>query len=649
IIDIIAASADPGMAYAKSSTAATSSSGTIVGGIYTSPAVSSRQQHQQQSPRSMTPNTEWQMEDIDQGLAATFEGSLSGLGVDLSSSAFNMSDAIMSLSPGTVGDVGGAASAGRFISPESSDSTNFSALERQLDLSSLARDSGSSKFQIVMAAGTSPAVKVNEEPLTYLNQGQLYEVKMNYNNTGEKSRLLKSVFRVSFHERRMQFMEKEHMDYWRQSRPGERILDVDAALSYNARQVYAVPSKINVAEVIWDGGYIDCDADGGNDSSNAMLSTGRQVNCGVFVKLHCISTEFTARKHGGEKGIPFRLQIDTFDHSAGDLLCSVAAQVKVFKPKGADRKHKTDREKVEKRSDAERSKYQPPLPYTPFLPLNVLSDGADSGGTGGDIDISGQRDVAAFSIGDLPRPAQQPLVRHQQLQQAQAQAQYSGVSIKQEARCSGSSGVASASNRHSPSGFVGTSGGGSGSDCDPKTPETSSAAGPSASPPEPLTDASSPQQVSDWLERNRFSPNLIRAFQQYNGADMLQLSRADLIEICGIGDGIRLCNAIMQRPCRARLLFYVGQETENVFHPVYLNQLTYPELFAKVTNLFQSDSDKITQILVSGPGDITVCISDEMVSHMLNESKYTLHVLPDTVNAGRFRIVMKEYQTCCDE
>uniref|UniRef100_A0A1I8F224 Grh/CP2 DB domain-containing protein n=1 Tax=Macrostomum lignano TaxID=282301 RepID=A0A1I8F224_9PLAT len=456
--------------------------------------------------------------------------------------------------------------------------------------------------------------------------GQPYEVKMNYNNTGEKSRLLKSVFRVSFHERRMQFMEKEHMDYWRQSRPGERILDVDAALSYNARQVYAVPSKINVAEVIWDGGYIDCDADGGNDSSNAMLSTGRQVNCGVFVKLHCISTEFTARKHGGEKGIPFRLQIDTFDHSAGDLLCSVAAQVKVFKPKGADRKHKTDREKVEKRSDAERSKYQPPLPYTPFLPLNVLSDGADSGGTGGDIDISGQRDVAAFSIGDLPRPAQQPLVRHHQQQQAlaQAQAQYSGVSIKRLAA------VAPAVS-HRPAidtrrrVLLAPAAGGSGSDCDPKTPETSSAAGPSASPPEPLTNASSPQQVSDWLERNRFSPNLIRAFQQYNGADMLQLSRADLIEICGVGDGIRLCNAIMQRPCRARLLFYVGQETENVFHPVYLNQLTYPELFAKVTNLFQSDSDKITQILVSGPGTSPSAL------------------------AMRFRIVMKEYQTCCDE
>uniref|UniRef100_A0A1I8F8E3 Glutaredoxin domain-containing protein n=1 Tax=Macrostomum lignano TaxID=282301 RepID=A0A1I8F8E3_9PLAT len=109
---------------------------------------------------------------------------------------------------------------------------------------------------------------------------------------------------------------------------------------------------------------------------------------------------------------------------------------------------------------------------------------------------------------------------------------------KQEARCSGSSGVASASNRHSPVGFcVAPAAVAAVVTATRRRPETSSAAGPSASPPEPLTDASSPQQVSDWLERNR-----------------------------------------------ARLLFYVGQETEN-----------------------------------------------------------------DTVNAGRFRIVMKEYQTCCDE
>ncbi len=27
---------------------------------------------------------------------------------------------------------------------------------------------------------------------------------------------------------------------------------------------------------------------------------------GVFIKINCISTEFTPKKHGGEKGVPFR-------------------------------------------------------------------------------------------------------------------------------------------------------------------------------------------------------------------------------------------------------------------------------------------------------------------------------------------------------
>ena len=36
----------------------------------------------------------------------------------------------------------------------------------------------SSRFQYVLAAATSIATKVNEESLTYLNQGQPYEIKM---------------------------------------------------------------------------------------------------------------------------------------------------------------------------------------------------------------------------------------------------------------------------------------------------------------------------------------------------------------------------------------------------------------------------------------------------------------------------------------
>lgn len=53
------------------------------------------------------------------------------------------------------------------------------------------------------------------------------------------------------------------------------------------------------------------------------------------LQVHCISTEFTPRKHGGEKGVPFRIQIDTF--TQGDCgeytehLHSASCQIKVFK------------------------------------------------------------------------------------------------------------------------------------------------------------------------------------------------------------------------------------------------------------------------------------------------------------------------------
>ena len=33
----------------------------------------------------------------------------------------------------------------------------------------------------------------------------------------------------------------------------------------------------------------------------------------AHIKVNCISTEFTPKKHGGEKGVPFRLQVEIFD------------------------------------------------------------------------------------------------------------------------------------------------------------------------------------------------------------------------------------------------------------------------------------------------------------------------------------------------
>lgn len=78
--------------------------------------------------------------------------------------------------------------------------------------------------------------------------------------------------------------------------------------------------------------------------------------------MNCISTEFTPKKHGGEKGVPFRIQVETYLN--GDTvtppkrLHAAACQIKVFKLKGADRKHKQDREKIMKRPVSEQEKYQ---------------------------------------------------------------------------------------------------------------------------------------------------------------------------------------------------------------------------------------------------------------------------------------------------
>ncbi|TFK10637.1 claudin-like protein ZF-A89 [Platysternon megacephalum] len=200
-------------------------------------------------------------------------------------------------------------------------------------------------FQYVLCTPTSPAIKQHEETLTYLNQGQSYEIRMLCNpkmgDFSECRKLLKSVARVVFHDRRLQYTEHQQLEGWRWNRPGDRILDIDIPLSVGVLEPHIHPTLLNTVEFLWD-------------------PTKRTS---VFMQVHCISTEFTLRKNGGEKGVPFRIQIDTYKANEKgehvDHLHSASCLVKVFKPKGADRKQKTDREKIEKQSQQEREKYQP--------------------------------------------------------------------------------------------------------------------------------------------------------------------------------------------------------------------------------------------------------------------------------------------------
>ncbi|XP_025075366.1 uncharacterized protein LOC105431990 isoform X1 [Pogonomyrmex barbatus] len=218
------------------------------------------------------------------------------------------------------------------------------------------------RFQYVLAAATSIATKVNEETLTYLNQGQSYEIKLKklgdlsaYRGKilkGHSTFLFQSTIRICFHERRLQYTEREQMLAWQRARPGERLLEVDVPLSYGMVDVCQPSPSNNSVEFMWD--------------------PTKEV--GVYIKVNCISTEFTPKKHGGEKGVPFRIQVET-RLPGGPRLHAASCQVKVFKLKGADRKHKQDRDKILRRPPHEQDKYQPSYDCTVLsdIPLESLS------------------------------------------------------------------------------------------------------------------------------------------------------------------------------------------------------------------------------------------------------------------------------------
>lgn len=74
--------------------------------------------------------------------------------------------------------------------------------------------------------------------------------------------------------------------------------------------------------------------------------------------------------------MPFRIQVETYQAceklDPSKRLHAAACQIKVFKLKGADRKHKQDREKILKRPSSEQEKYQPSYECTVLNDVGTL-------------------------------------------------------------------------------------------------------------------------------------------------------------------------------------------------------------------------------------------------------------------------------------
>ncbi|XP_070536546.1 transcription factor CP2-like [Ptychodera flava] len=466
------------------------------------------------SASSMTFN----MDDLDQGLAADFDSNLTGLGTELGTSAYNMSEVL----------------------------AVFKQEEEEED-----------GFQYILCAATSPAVKLSEETLTYLNQGQSYELKLNKlgNSDSCAGKVLKSVIRVLFHDKRLQYTEREQLAEWKSQRPGDRILDIDVPLSYGILQYIRSPTALNSVEVIWD---------------------PSKDSAGAFIQVHCISTEFTPKKHGGEKGVPFRVQVDTYLHTqeSDTHLHSGSCQVKVFKPKGADRKHKTDRERMEKKSD--RDKYQPSYEYTVLTTCQLNSTSIPS-------TVAPLYDAADGFNSSYEHVVTSPS---------------SGMDAANVVTATAA------------------------------TPTTPVAGDLNVPITDPLLPTATSQQTQDWLSRNRFAAYR-KLFQNFTGADLLRLSRVDLIQILGLADGIRLNNALQERHVRPRLAIYVCQESDQVYHAIYLENSTSEELKTKVAQLYNVGLDKISHVVRQTPAGIRVLVSDEMVQTFEDESSFSIEALKD--------------------
>ncbi|XP_056659973.1 upstream-binding protein 1 isoform X2 [Monodelphis domestica] len=527
-------------------------------------------------------------EAVEAGLVHDFDASLSGIGQELGAGAYSMSD-VLAL-------------------------PIFKEEESGLPLDG---DPKQPPFQYVLCAATSPAVKLHDESLTYLNQGQSYEIRMLDNRkVGDvpeiSGKLVKSIIRVVFHDRRLQYTEHQQLEGWKWSRPGDRLLDLDIPMSVGVIDIRTNPGQLNAVEFLWD----------------------PAKRTSVFIQVHCISTEFTPRKHGGEKGVPFRVQVDTFKQNEHgdytDHVHSASCQIKVFKPKGADRKQKTDREKMEKRTAHEKEKYQPSYDTT------ILSE-------------------------TRLEPIMEPAIEHEQKRSSKRTLPADcGDSLAKRGSCSPWPVTSAAYASDSPGPALTFT---AAQHSSYSVPESNSSSpnhqgdGTCLGINEQLQPSATIQETQQWLLRQRFT-SYARLFTNFSGADLLKLTKEDLIQICGPADGIRLYNSLRSRTIRPRLTIYVCQEqprgprlerppeaghgdhSSNVYHAIYLEEMVASEVTRKLASAFNVPLHQINQVYRQGPTGIHVLLSDQVVQNFQDESCF-LFATVKAENGEGFHIILK--------
>lgn len=122
------------------------------------------------------------------------------------------------------------------------------------------------------------------------------------------------------------------------------------------------------------------------------------------------------------------------------------------------------------------------------------------------------------------------------------------------------------------------------------------------------------------------------------------MTKEDLIQICGLADGIRMYNIIHSKSIAPRLTIYVTLDN-SVYHAIYLHSFSIKELFQKLhkipgfveppsspwnlqtkysdSNNSLVDAIKINLFLI-GPANVQVLLTDEVLSNFKNDALFAV-------------------------
>ncbi|CAB4066782.1 HARS [Lepeophtheirus salmonis] len=445
------------------------------------------------------------------------------------------------------------------------------------------------KFEYMLMAASSIATKLSEPSITYLNQGNSYELRLR--KLGDLSqyrkRILLTKIRICFHERRLQYSEAEQIAEWSSTHPGERILDLDIANSYGIFEHSQDSNQLNVLTFKWD----------------------PTRDTAISIKVNCISTEFTPKKHGGEKGVPFRLQVEAYDseENGGARLHAAGCILQIFKLKGADRKHKQDREKIgKKKTSIEQEQYAKPCKTT------VLTDLAID-------DIYVSQNSNSFSRSETPA------AMSDSCNSEPKQSSKKDVSCKDEFILSNTynNDVYVHHNTDSP-------------DVIPsKKVDATLISGCS------ITVNSTMEETTSWIVRNRFNDHL-STFCNYDGRDLLRLNRDEVISLMGLAEGLRLYNSVHAVTIAPRSTFYVAQKDSTEFHALFLEGYSVSEFIRRFASALGVHSDIFFSVHLVGPLGILVKVTDNVVRYMRPETIFYFSLRSSSNKTDTCDIILEE-------